>query len=250
MNYWKDKARLSAVAMQHTQDMESKYATQIQDCADSSVIYSEGDILWADHVNTKFIVQATTSVEAIKQHQSPNTCVLNFASHKEPGGRFLEGSSAQEESLCHSSYLYNVLSKLQGYYDENKKELNRGLYTNRAIYTPNVIFDDEYVANVLTCAAPNWKTAHEYCRVSSLENHDALASRIDFMLKVAAAHKVEVLILGAWGCGVFGQDPEHVAKIMHLMLTTKYARVFRKVVFAVPDENGVAHKAFKQVFAR
>ena len=81
------------------------------------------------------------SVEAIFNHAAGRTAVLNFASYKEPGGKFIDGSRAQEECLCAESYLYNVLKRFQHYYDWNKhRHLDLAMYRNRALYTPNVVF--------------------------------------------------------------------------------------------------------------
>ena len=65
------------------------------------------------------MIVAEDSVEAIMNYSQGKTAVLNFASYKEPGGGFMAGSQAQEESFCHESFLYNVLRQFQYYYDWN-----------------------------------------------------------------------------------------------------------------------------------
>ena len=79
--------------------------------------------------------------------------VLNFASYKHPGGMFLQGSCAQEESLCHASALYNVLSKCQSFYDWNNQHKNRSLYLNRALYSPDVPFLSKHgdISHIINC---------------------------------------------------------------------------------------------------
>ena len=90
------------------------------------------------------IIAPTDTVSAIFQYtseQDGKIAALNFASYKHPGGMFIKGSSAQEESLCHASFLYNVLKEFEdSYYKENRKNLNRSLYTNKALYSPNIKF--------------------------------------------------------------------------------------------------------------
>ena len=253
MNYWAKKNEMSSKAKQHAAEMERLYGTEIQECADMSQIYTgmvNVDLNASDTWNTTIVLEESYSVDSVRKHSSRKACVLNFASYKEPGGMFLQGSTAQEESLCHASILYNVLHRLQQYYDTNKEKLNRSLYTNRAIYTPEVTFVKEggsYKADVLTCAAPNKTSAQKYCRVSDFENNKVLRERIDFMLSVAALNRPEVLILGAYGCGVFGQDPTEVATIFKDLIKNKYANIFKMVVFAIPDMNSENYKAFRNI---
>lgn len=169
--------------------------------------------------------------------------VLNFASYKHPGGMFLQGSCAQEESLCHASALYNVLSKCQSFYNWNNQHKNRALYLNRALYSPNVPFlskhgDISHIINcdVITCAAPNKASAQKYCHVSDAENHDVLESRIRFILSIAKHEQVDTLILGAFGSGVFGQDGTEVAEIFKKLLVEEFW-TFEKIIFAIPNDK-------------
>lgn len=96
--------------------------------------------------------------------------------------------------------------------------------------------DKIYYCNVITCAAPNKGAAKQYKGISDGDNSKALKSRCRFILDVAEARDVDVLILGAFGCGVFEQDPKEVADTF-LELLKNY--VFKEVVFAVPSKiNG------------
>lgn len=169
--------------------------------------------------------------------------VLNFASYKHPGGMFLQGSCAQEESLCHASALYNVLSKCQSFYDWNNQHKNRALYLNRALYSPDVPFfsgkgDLNWIidCDVITCAAPNRAAAQKYCHVSDAENHEVLESRIRFVLSIAEHEQVDTLILGAFGSGVFGQDGTEVAEIFKKLLVEEFW-TFEKIIFAIPNDT-------------
>lgn len=258
MNYWSRKEQLSKKAKAHAEHMEEVYLQDINTCVSEAEVYDE-NVAWVPNhlgVAPEVSLVEMTSVEAVKEftpRHTPEhrTCVLNFASHKNPGGKFLEGSSAQEESLCHDSILYNVLSRKPAYYAVNKRFLNRSLYSNRAIYTPRILFPingSEWRADVLTCAAPNKTAAQKYCNVSNEENTKWLRSRIDFVLGIAAKNKPDVLILGAYGCGVFGQDPEEVATIFKEFLDGKFFGEFKKVVFAIPDKSGANYKAFAKIF--
>lgn len=183
------------------------------------------------------VILDTVSAIFRYKKKEKRTAILNFASYKNAGGMFLQGSSAQEESLCHASFLYNVLSEFKDYYAWNDKHKNRALYENRALYSPDVVFTNDSVGtlcDVITCAAPNKSAAQKYCHVSDEENYNALESRIRFVLHIAEKEKVDTLILGAYGAGVFGQDATEVAQIFKRLLIEEFW-TFEKIIFAIPD---------------
>lgn len=143
--YFNKKEELKEKAANHTKMMEAGFKEEIDECVRGTKIYG-GDgaavaevsemmpeIELADTApkRTEIIVDGMDSVKSMLKHRDGKTAVLNFASYKNPGGKFLDGSSAQEECLCHSSILYNVLKKFPDYYAWNKQHNNRALYTNR-----------------------------------------------------------------------------------------------------------------------
>lgn len=247
-NYnWEGKEQRAAAAVAHTQYMASKYPEQIQESLNKTKIYSVGFQLQPlEPSDPHGCLVAADSVTAAFMFQEGRTAILNFASHKNPGGMFIKGSRAQEECLCHESFLYNVLDKMwDEYYHWNNEHLNRGLYVNRGLYSPNVVFEHDMKISkfdVITCAAPNKKAAQKYQNVSDKENSLALYSRIRFVLDIARDNEVETLILGAYGCGVFGQDAEEVAQIFKELLPYYD---FKKVIFAIPQGNGNFEKFVK-----
>ena len=177
--YLKNKKGRAELADIHTKEMEKQFSDEIKTAIQNSVIYSIDneftpvETAASSENNMTAIIIAEDSVEAIMNYSQGKTAVLNFASYKEPGGGFMTGSRAQEESLCHKSFLYNVLRKFQYYYDWNNENKNLGLYLNRAIYTPNVRFERgekvEY-CDVITCAAPNYSVGKKYGTVSPETN--------------------------------------------------------------------------------
>ncbi len=72
--------------------------------------------------------------------------ILNFASAKNPGGGFLGGSQAQEESLARSIALYASLQSEFQFYEEHR-EMVILLYSHSMIFSPNcpVFRDDQGV---------------------------------------------------------------------------------------------------------
>ena len=252
--YWVNKEERARLALAHTKEMEDLYKDEIDDCIDETLAYNANSKFIEKRLNNKqiIIVDEIDSVGAVFKYVNINeiTAVLNFASYNNPGGKFINGSKAQEECLCHESYLYNVLKGRIGYYKINHKNKNRSLYTARALYSPNVRFTKEckdVFCDVITCAAPNKTAAQKYYNVSDEENSKVLKERIEFVLKIAQDNGVDNLILGAYGCGVFGQDPLEVAKIFKEFLSGKY-KCFNKVIFAIPNKLEVNYRCFQRIF--
>lgn len=166
---------------------------------------------------------------------------LNFASAKNPGGGFLRGSNAQEESLCKSSGLYHCL-KGNKMYASNRKDNRNCLYHHMAIYSPKVpiIKNDQgetcerHCASFITCPAINATSMKHVGQVLYLEE---LVKRVDMVLRTAVFHKETVLVLGAFGCGVFGNDVRVIAKTFETLLSKKYKGYFKHIVFAVISEE-------------
>lgn len=94
--------------------------------------------------------------------------------------------------------------------------------------------DSRKLADVITCASPNYRTAHTYQQVPLSLNNRIMEERINFMYQIAEAKGVENLIAGAWGCGVFMQDPSTVATLL-----VNAARNYNipNIYFAIPNRN-------------
>lgn len=188
-----------------------------------------------------------------------DVAALNFASAKNPGGGFLGGARAQEEDLARCSSLYECLRGCTEYYDANRKS-GTLLYTDHLIYSPRVpFFRDEqlslvpapYFVSILTSPAPNAREVRANEPTSSSKIDDVLYERGRQILLVAREHGHRVLVLGAWGCGVFGNDTETVATMWHYHLhKPEFAGAFDRVVFAIRIvvPNDVKLRIFKEQF--
>lgn len=251
INYFEKKIQNTSKAQAHVTKMAATKLASIERSVDLAGVYTD-KVPFKDRpgVSTSVLFDATDSVSAVLKYYdaSKKEAVLNFASYKEPGGLFLKGSMAQEEALCHESTLYNVLNTFRDtYYKWNNERKNGALYLNRALYTPEIAFmrDDtktgqsfEVTCDVITCAAPNFLTAQKYCNVEAEENDKVLYDRCRFVLSVANDNAVNTLILGAYGCGVFGQDAYRVGQIFGTLLSTEFCDCFETVVFAcLPGSN-------------
>ena len=248
-----NKEEREEIAKQHTSKMNEQYSSEIAQSIQNSIIY-EGkfnSIIYPMQktYKTEIIVEDLTTEAAIAKC-GDGCCALNFASFTRAGGGFIKGSIAQEEAICHVSNLYNILKEFQPYYDDNYNfKMYKGLYKDWGIFTPNVIFLDKIKANIITVAAPNYKSYIAKSSDMALYNA-SLKSRIKFVLDMAQANKQEILILGAFGCGVFGNKPEIVAKMFMQCIESKDYN-FKKIIFAVPclndDKN---YQAFKNVIEK
>lgn len=210
------KAELAEKAVKHTALMEQKYHDEITHSAEATTRYAE--VVSTDKKGTgenvcPVFLQTDTVSALFEIEETENVALLNFASYKNVGGNFLGGSKAQEEMLCHESFLFNVLQANEDYYLMNSGDVNRGLYRNRAMYSPDIyFFRDGKVkkCDVLTCAAPNRSLLLRYKQITEAENLEVLKSRVKFIRDIVLDKGVKVFITGAWGCGVFRQEPEVV----------------------------------------
>lgn len=243
MDYWGKKEELEKKARKHTFNVEAGYKDEIASCVQRSIVYSDDMISISSEKKQKssYLFRDTTvdALFKLRREFGPRKriCVLNFASYRNPGGKFLEGSSTQEESLCHASFLYNVLKEMSEYYEWNRRNLNKGLYFDRAIYSSNVRFfnDTETVlADVLTCAAPNRLCLVEHDAFTEEENTKVLVQRTRFIKSIIGAQDVDIAILGAWGCGVFKQDS---GKVANLFMGDGGVQVNDIAVYAIPDDK-------------
>lgn len=169
--------------------------------------------------------------------------VLNFASATNPGGGVLWGSSAQEECLCRASTLYPVISSekfKKPYYLKNADEPGT-LYNDGLIYSEGItVFkDDERIPNrlpkeewfkldVITCAAPNLRSGP----IEGETLYKLHLSRARHILHVAASKEVDYLVLGAFGCGAFRNDP-NIVSLAYRAALEEYAKYFNMVEFAI-----------------
>lgn len=206
---------------------------------------------------TNIIISKNRTMEAGRAwSKKGNTAVLNFASATNPGGGVLGGSSAQEECLCRVSTLYNCLNTKDcwdKYYNPNRAEANV-LHNNNIIYTPKVIGfkDDDYhvldeseyfYVDVISCAAPNLreKPNNGWCNqgesnnsvtISDEELFEIHKKRARYILNIAAVNKIRNLVLGAFGCGAFKNNPEVVAKAYKEVLN-EFDGTFENIEFAI-----------------
>ena len=227
------------------------YSIHNQQFIPESAIISISDVPKADKP-ANIIVSQLRSFEAAAQYIGKRTAVLNFASATNPGGGVEKGASAQEECLCRVSTLYPCLTDQKmrdSFYTPHRKHGN-ALHNDDIIYTPKVLIikDDDhnmlatpFLVDVISCAAPNLREKPNNAYNSGdgnkvqISDNELLAlheKRARKIFASAIANGVEVLILGAFGCGAFQNDPHIVAQAYKNVLPN-FAHYFHTIEFAI-----------------
>ena len=209
----------------------------------------------------------TTSLEVVNEttlagitrllaDEKRRVAVLNFASAKNPGGGFLNGSQAQEESLARSSALHASLLRAWEFYERHRASTSL-LYSDAMIWSPDcpVFRDDEgtlldqpQLVSFITSPAPNAGAIAENRPEERSQIPEVFRRRSEYVLALAASKGCRRLVLGAWGCGVFRNDPAVVAAafVGHLR-ERAWSGYFERVVFSVwdPSPAGETLRAFQ-----
>ncbi|KAF2827426.1 hypothetical protein CC86DRAFT_321494 [Ophiobolus disseminans] len=221
--------------LSNDQTMEDASQTQDHDMKDAS------QDIWA-----------SSTTNATPSYTPKPVAVLNLASERSPGGGWQNGALAQEEALCYRSSLY--LSLHDTYYR---------LPSLSAIYSPSVLIIRDAMSRGHTLLVPPKQPANlpvtSVISVAALRHppltHDGKHFKSEFQrgetkrkirltLRVAAGNGHTKLVLGALGCGVFGNPPKDVAECFLEVLREKEFQGgwWEEVVFAILDnvkgENG------------
>ena len=171
---------------------------------------------------------------AIKYSKTSNVVLPNFASDKRPGGGYVSGASAQKETLCRLiPYLYPSLSK----------HINNPI-TDCVVVTPSICvmrncskkyaFIDPYPeVTVVSASAPRGGTK-KFQDTSSYKNF--VRKKLKLIFGATLSDGSRVLILGAWGCGVFQNNPRTMTELM-FEACKRYRGNYYSVVFSISDDS-------------
>ena len=211
--------------------------------------------LYEDVVNV--IVTKKRTFEAAAAYKNQHVAVHNFASASNPGGGVTKGANAQEECLCRCSGLYfclNTPAIWDGFYKPHR-DAHDPIHNDDIIYTPRVtVFKTDtatpqllpesewYDVDIITCAAPNLRNqpSNRYNsgdgnRQVKMKDKELLAlheKKLRRILEVALSEGCETIILGAFGCGAFQNNPEVVA-LANRNVIKDYLHAFKNIEFAV-----------------
>jgi len=191
------------------------------------------------------VIDSDTVSAAVKYSEMGKTCVLNMASASTAGGGSAEGHMAQEECLFRCSNLPCTVT--QDFYPLEEDE---ALYSNDVVFIKDVNYEYmEFIqVDVVTVASVNLNANSTFDEETNqhidgiVEREDdywnVMLGKIRLMLSLAVNNDVEYIILGAWGCGVFKNDPYEVSEMFNEVLIDEgYAQLFKGVVFAIINDN-------------
>ena len=299
-NYFKDRKANIEKAIKHTKEMDERFFAFTKSSSERADFFRQlpGDILTKctglkcrERPEILITCKSTTDVVFENSTNSlySNITVLDFADYLKPGGMFMEGSMAQEESICHKSNLYNILTygdQFSEHFADNKEAFQRSknhAYSDACVMIPSVIFADDKnrqkrrtVADVIVLAAPNkrhldtdnltesyfdyvlrkriemiFKASYMFYKKRGIITEDEHVSFGKseafhlFMFDDNGSNIKQTLVLGAFGCGVFRNDPRRVAEIMIDCISKGYANMYDRVIFAIPP--GYNYDVFSRV---
>ena len=241
---------------------DAKLKQTVQRSRRSTQFYAPGELVLPAEKLARFsgearvLVSRERTLQAAGKYAGRRVAVLNFASATNPGGGVTHGSSAQEEALCRCSTLYPCLlgDELWQKYYKMHRDRHDVTYTDACIYIPDVLViktdtdapdrlpeDKMQAVDVITCAAPNLREHPSNAmnpgfgspvHLSRQDIYSLHTQRARKILSVAALHDIDVLILGAFGCGAFCNPPDVVAAAYRNVLP-EFAHALRTVEFAV-----------------
>jgi len=204
----------------------------------------------------RITINTKDSFEAGRAYENP--LVMNFANAHNPGGGFKLGANAQEEALCRCSTLYaSITSKAAGeMYAYNNTHISR-VESDYMLISPNVaVFRDKdlsllekpVVMGVVTVPAPNRYGAAMLASSKMIE--ETFIRRIRILLRAAMENGYKTLVLGAWGCGAFGNRPDDVASYFKMVIVDEgLGKAFDEICFAIyGSEDGKNITAFRRCF--
>lgn len=224
---------------------EAREAAEIAEGAAEEA--AESDAVAPTVTETTVKVVTSFAPEALYRDATGKTMIVDPGAFTRPGGAYEDGAFGPEQILCSESNLYPILvAHKRDFYDKNRDYRRGSLFTDRALYVPEVLFSrggDVRRADVLVIAEP--------IRAYALENHrserecdKALADRIETIFRVAAANGAETLIMGAFGCGRNGYPVEQVIELIQNWIA-EHPGAVPNVVFAVPRMHA---DAFREAF--
>jgi len=237
--------------------------SSIQDSINQEYIVYRNDTIEVNPIkneNMKIIVSSDRTFEAAKKYIGKKVCCLDFANDSYIGGSPWH-AGAQEECMCRASTLYPCLSaKKKEFYEKHMGEYREGelnfMGCDDLIYVPNVVIfktdecipqlkpkDCWYKSDVIVCAAPIIRRNTSY---NMEEYRRVMETRIKRIIDVASKENVEVLILGAFGCGAFGNPPEVVADIFNSLIRNYNFEIVEFAVFCRNDFTN--YEIFKNTF--
>lgn len=188
------------------------------------------------------IINADCISAVFKNHpyEENKICLLNMASAKKPGGGVENGAQAQEEYLFRHTNLSATLNS--EFYPLEENEI---LYTQKARIIresskyPQLLAEFPFIDVITVAALKNPNPDEKFI-------WDTIYFKMQMMLRIPALFECNVLILSAWGCGAYKNDPNMISYFFNYLLNTKnYRYLYDKVVFAIINDHNSVGDNFK-----
>lgn len=189
------------------------------------------------------IMQDASQTTADRAHKP--VAVLNLASERSAGGGWQNGALAQEEALCYRSSLYLSLHKsyyplpsLSAIYSPSVLIIRDAMSRNHTLLSPPEQPGNLPVTSVISVAALRHPALTADGKKYKNEGQRAETKRkIRLTLRLAALKGHTKLVLGALGCGVFGNPPKEVAECFLEVMREKefLGGWWEEIVFAIMD---------------
>lgn len=186
-------------------------------------------------------ISPVTTVKAILDNSDCSKIIaLNFANAMYAGGGYVLGGNAQEESLCRASMLYYTIKTQKEYYRKNRIHILPD-YTDCMIYSGNVpvmrddsgkLLENPVKCDFITCPAVN-RTFAKFM-FSDKKITSKMTVRINKIISLSVSKNPDVIILGAFGCGMFGNKRDVIFSIFENTINNLVPDSI-KIIFAVPD---------------
>ncbi|MEU1208861.1 TIGR02452 family protein [Nocardia sp. NPDC005825] len=239
-------------------------ASSVQSAVEGTRMYGPDpvSVITRSEATTVIAVTGESALAAARRMLATDpepVAVLNFASARNPGGHYLLGARTQEEALCRASALYTTLLAVPQYY-EHHRHTPDPFYSDRVILSPavpvfrdetGILLDNPYPVSFLTCPAPRTNVIVQEQPSEAYRIPAVLATRAERILETASGYRH--LVLGAWGCGAYGNDPALVAGVFHTLLADggRFHRHFDEITFAILDRTPgeTTLTTFRTVFA-
>ena len=236
-------------AARHIALVNGVFAKETEAAIASAKIYEDGEgreLELPDPIFKGTKTRVTTDFAPSAVHRAKGKIVVvDPASFTRPGGAYEDGLFGPEQILCANSNLYPVLQAMKStYYNANRGYQCGQLFTGRALYLEDIVFThngDMKKADVLAIAEPNRQRALENHR-SERECDKVLADRIEAIMRIAAIHACETLIVSAFGCGRETGNEDYTITLFKNWIETHPGSI-GTVVFAVPRVHFAAFDA-------
>ena len=202
------------------------------------------------------------------EQKEGKVAVLNMASRKNPGGGVYGGAGAQEEYCFRCSDYFRSLYQFVDYggaYGVARSHKSYPMDRNYGgIYSPNVtVFRGTEEEGYPFIEKP-WQV--NFIAVAGINNPDTVTledgrewltepmaagtkNKLRTILNIAIDNEIDILVLGAIGCGAFHNPPHHVALLFkEIFAEPAYRRAFKKVVFAIKKDHNSRKTELARIF--